>query len=175
MEPSQQPAHDRSELTRTDDISREERLVLYIFRRWVCGIAARDTRQWEMAWRELSSALGSQNARKVLGGLERLLRETAGYAQRRLHYHAPCCGLLGRDEEAMLSMIAGAQKCDLIGTETVARGFVSEDGIGRVIAAARDMGDALAAAGLELPRRGAATPDNLVCLAAYRKPQRTLH
>ena len=175
MEHSQQLAQDHTAVIRTDDISREERLVLYIFRRWVCGIAARDTRQWEMAWRELSAALGSQQARPVLSGLEKLLRETAGYAERSLHYHPPCCGLLAPDEQAMLQIIAGAQQQDLIGSETIARGFVSEVGIGRVIAAAREMGDALSAAGLDLPQRARSAPDNLVELSHYRDRRRTLH
>ena len=163
------------DVVRTDDISREERLVLYIFRRWVCGIAARDSRQWEMAWRELSSALGSQSARTVLSALERLLRETAGYAERRLQYHPPCCGLLGRDEGALLQLVAGSQPHNLIDSEAIARNLVSEAGVGRVIAAARDMGEALAAAGLDLPQRDLWASDNVIPLEHYRDRRQTLH
>ena len=139
----------------TKHLNPAEWLVLYTFRRWLSGLLTGDPRQWELAWRELSNAMGQKAARQSLGALEGLLRILMGFAARRIRHHQACCGVVAPDESLLLRLVASAQHENLAEAETLAAMLVSQFGVAEAVAAAKALATALRSGGVGLPLRPA--------------------
>lgn len=160
---------------RMDELAEGEHLVAWSLRRWLAGHADNDARHWLRVWNRLAGALGADDGRVALGGLETLVRVICNDARRPVRYHRPCCTMLGPDEFRVVALVAACQQ----GRWAVARGhaewLVGGDGVGDLLHAASRLAGALARRGRVLPPRDAQRAEEPALYSPGPAAGRVLH
>lgn len=132
-----------------------ERLLIWVFRHWICGHVEVRSVHWSMVWRRLTELCGSADGTRAVTALEGMIRAICRHADRPILYHQPPCPCLGDDERRLVELVAACQQRQWLKAASWARGLVGEDGIGELIAAAARLAGLLAAHGQLLPGNGA--------------------
>ena len=138
---------------RTDALSAGEHLLLSALRRWILGLRCKDWRHWNFAWNELASALGRERGRAATAALERLVRAICDHPRGVFQHHPPCCAFVGQDELSLLCLVGACQRAELGPALALAERLVSTGRIESLVAAAKELGESLRAAGRALPGR----------------------
>ena len=86
-----------------------ERLVVTGIRCWMAGYEYGDIDCWEAAWREYSNALGTSDARSLIGELQNLVRTLRDVSNRTISCYPHCCRHVCRDECMAISLISAHQ------------------------------------------------------------------
>ncbi|MEX2644209.1 MAG: hypothetical protein WD270_12190 [Acetobacterales bacterium] len=139
--------------TRTEDLSSGERLLLWLFRRWVAGALSGDAIHWRILWRDLAARAGAARAQLLVAALEEWLTALARGSARPIAYHPPCCGLVNPDEALLLRLVTCAQAGDSDGALRLAGRFVGDEAAARLSEASGELAAALLGAGEVLAGR----------------------
>lgn len=90
-------------------MSAPERLVGVGFRCWLAGFQTGDIGCWEVAWEEMSRAVGPRNAKPLMTELAHWVRAVQETAERRIEVYPAECRRFCRDECLAISMVAACQ------------------------------------------------------------------
>jgi hypothetical protein len=86
-----------------------ERLVGVGFRCWLQGFQTSDIGCWEVAWQEVSRAVGARAAKPLMTELACWVRAVQDSAERRIEVYPAQCRRFCRDECLAISMVAACQ------------------------------------------------------------------
>lgn len=86
-----------------------ERLVGIGFRCWMQGFQRSDIGCWEVAWDEVSRAVGPRAAKPLMTELAGWVRAVQDSAERRIEVYPAQCRRFCRDECLAISMVAACQ------------------------------------------------------------------
>jgi len=151
---------------RMADLEPGEHLLLWGFRRWLCGLVDDAPDHWRIVEREFTDRFGVEHGRRSLVGLVRLIALMQSHAARSIVYHRPCCPCIGEDEAVILAFVAACQLGDWPGARLRAASLVEEAGVGDLLEAGARLARQLGDRGAHLPLRAAAPVDG---------PRPTLH
>jgi hypothetical protein len=90
-------------------MSAPERLVGVGFRCWLAGFQTGDIGCWEVAWEEMSRAVGTRAAKPLMTELAHWVRAVQETAERRIEVYPADCRRFCRDECLAISMVAACQ------------------------------------------------------------------
>lgn len=90
-------------------LSAPERLVGVGFRCWLAGFQTSDIGCWEVAWEEVSRAVGPRAAKPLMTDLAAWVRAVQDTAERRIELYPAGCSQFCRDECLAISMVAACQ------------------------------------------------------------------
>jgi len=90
-------------------LSAPERLVGVGFRCWLAGFQTSDIGCWEVAWEEMSRAVGARAAKPLMTELACWVRAVQDAAERKIEVYPAQCRLFCRDECLAISMVAACQ------------------------------------------------------------------
>jgi hypothetical protein len=90
-------------------MSAPERLVGVGFRCWLAGFQTGDIGCWEVAWEEMSRAVGPRAAKPLMTELAHWVRAVQETAERRIEVYPTGCRRFCRDECLAISMVAACQ------------------------------------------------------------------
>jgi hypothetical protein len=141
-----------------------ERLVVWAFR---CCIAPASLKA--NLHREFERRFGSRDSQRALREFARFVETLHGEAQRLLHFHHPCCPCVGRDEMAILALLASAQSADNEAARAAAFALTGSSRVAPLLSASRVLAARLADNDLFLPARQAS---RLAVMAANDNAQR---
>jgi hypothetical protein len=86
-----------------------ERLVGVGFRCWLAGFQTGDIGCWEVAWEEMSRAVGARAAKPLMTELASWVRAVQDAAERKIEIYPAQCRQFCRDECLAISMVAACQ------------------------------------------------------------------
>ena len=135
------------------ELSEIERTLIRSYRRWIAGMRMNDERYWNVVWMELSSFLGDQSARSILGGLLGLIAAIGSYSRRPVRLHPPCCGYVCAEELLILSLIGACQRKNYSLSRRRAEWLVSANGIAILLEGGQQIASALKMIEIKLPNR----------------------
>lgn len=142
------PSADRP--TTVQELSEGERLVLWAFRRWVCG-----PEHLPMLAREFDRQFRRSDAQPALQCFDAALTALARNARRTIVYHQPCCACLGVDEVCFLSIVAAAQTGAGSAARAMTAWLVRSDGVDAFLQPLEAFADYLDSSGHDVPYRTA--------------------
>lgn len=90
-------------------LSAPDRLVGVGFRCWLAGFQTSDIGCWEVAWEEMSRAVGARAAKPLMTELASWVRAVQDAAERRIEVYPAGCRHFCRDECLAISMVAACQ------------------------------------------------------------------
>jgi hypothetical protein len=90
-------------------LSAPERLVGVGFRCWLAGFQTSDIGCWEVAWEEMSRAVGARAAKPLMNELACWVRAVQDAAERKIEIYPAQCRQFCRDECLAISMVAACQ------------------------------------------------------------------
>jgi hypothetical protein len=90
-------------------LSAPERLVGVGFRCWLAGFQTSDIGCWEVAWEEMSRAVGARAAKPLMTELACWVRAVQDTAERKIEVYPAQCRQFCRDECLAISMVAACQ------------------------------------------------------------------
>jgi hypothetical protein len=90
-------------------LSAPERLVGVGFRCWLAGFQTSDIGCWEVAWEEMSRAVGARAAKPLMTELACWVRAVQDTAERKIQVYPAQCRQFCRDECLAISMVAACQ------------------------------------------------------------------
>ena len=90
-------------------LSAPERLVGVGFRCWLDGFQTSDIGCWEVAWEEMSRAVGARAAKPLMTELACWVRAVQDTAERKIEVYPAQCRQFCRDECLAISMVAACQ------------------------------------------------------------------
>ncbi len=90
-------------------LSAPDRLVGVGFRCWLAGFQMSDIGCWELAWEEMSRAVGARAARPLMSDLASWVRAVQEAAERRIEVYPARCRQFCRDECLAIAMVAACQ------------------------------------------------------------------
>ena len=90
-------------------LSAPERLVGVGFRCWLAGFQTGDIGCWEVAWEEMSRAVGARAAKPLMSELACWVCAVQDAAERRIEVYPAQCRRFCRDECLAISMVAACQ------------------------------------------------------------------
>jgi hypothetical protein len=90
-------------------LSAPERLVGVGFRCWLAGFQTSDIGCWEVAWEEMSRAVGVRAAKPLMNELACWVRAVQDAAERKIEIYPTQCPQFCRDECLAISMVAACQ------------------------------------------------------------------
>ena len=147
------PRKDTFPLTRMQDLTESERLIIDIYRRWIAGMRSNDDRHWSVVWMELSDAFGIKSARAILGGLQSVIAGIGSSSRRPVQLHPPCCGFVCPDELLVINLVGACQRRNYALARSTAEWMVSCDGRASLLEGGRRIADALTEREILLPER----------------------
>lgn len=135
---------------------RGDSLFMLVYRCWHAGFDYGDTECWQYAWTALSSALGPNEARPVLGAIEDFVRTLRAVSHRRLDYFPPPCCRMSGSEQQVVQLIAALQAATPVADNLPEAddmieplcGPVTDDGHRLIMAHARTLAARLSDAGM---------------------------
>jgi hypothetical protein len=86
-----------------------ESLFMLAYRCWHAGFDYGDSECWQYAWTALSNALGTREARPVLGATEDFVRTLRAVSRARIDYFPPPCCRMSNSESQVLALLAALQ------------------------------------------------------------------
>lgn len=90
-------------------LSAPDRLVGVGFRCWLSGFQTSDIGCWEVAWEEMSRAVGARAAKPLMTDLASWVRALQDAAERKIEVYPAGCRHFCRDECLAISMVAACQ------------------------------------------------------------------
>ena len=91
-----------------------ESLFMLAYRCWHAGFDYGDVECWQYAWTALSNALGTREARPLLGATEDFVRTLRAVSRRRIDYFPPPCCRVSDSERLVLELLSTLQAGDAI-------------------------------------------------------------
>lgn len=134
--------------THVQELNEGERLVVWAFRRWVCG-----PQHLPLLAREFDRQFRRAEARPALQALDSALSGLTRHARRTIVYHQPCCACLGADEVCFLSIVAALQSGAHQAAGAMAQWLVRREGVQDFVAALDELAECLSGSGHDLPYR----------------------
>lgn len=119
--------------------SATEQLLVRGMRLWLGGPDAQ-----ARVWNEFATTFGPAHGRQALRAFEAYLEAVAQAIERRLWRHAPGCPCIGRDEEALASLVTLAARGQSGAAIAVAARFIRAECLPEVIETAASLGWLLA-------------------------------
>ena len=110
-----------------------ERLVGVGFRCWLSGFQTSDIGCWEVAWHEISNAVGPRAAKPLMTELACWVRAVQDSAERRIEVFPAQCRRFCRDECLAISMVAACQHSACPAFRACAVALLGSDEIDEVI------------------------------------------
>jgi hypothetical protein len=132
------------------ELSEGERLVLWAFRRWVCG-----PEHLPMLAREFDRQFRRSDSQPALRCLDTAMTVLSRHARRTIVYHQPCCACLGNDEVCFLSIVAAAQAGANHAARAMAAWLVRSEGVDAFLRPLETFADHLDSSGHNIPYRTA--------------------
>lgn len=86
-----------------------ESLFMLAYRCWHAGFDYGDAECWQYAWSALSNALGTREARPLLGATEDFVRTLRAVARRRIDYFPPPCCRMSDSERQVMALLGALQ------------------------------------------------------------------
>jgi hypothetical protein len=130
-------------------MSAPERLVGVGFRCWLSGFQTSDIGCWELAWDEMSRAVGPRAAKPLMSDLASWVRAVQDAAERRIEVSPSGCRRFCRDECLAISMVAACQHSScpafracavaLLGSNEIEEAIDCADGFARRLREANQM------------------------------------
>jgi len=130
-------------------MSAPERLVGVGFRCWLSGFQTSDIGCWELAWEEMSRAVGAHAAKPLMSDLASWVRAVQDAAERRIEVSPSGCRRFCRDECLAISMVAACQHSScpafracavaLLGSNEIEEAIDCADGFARRLKEANQM------------------------------------
>jgi len=130
-------------------MSAPERLVGVGFRCWLSGFQLSDIGCWELAWEEMSRAVGPRAAKPLMSDLASWVRAVQDAAERRIEVSPSGCRRFCRDECLAISMVAACQHSScpafracavaLLGSNEIEEAVDCADGFARRLKEANQM------------------------------------
>lgn len=143
-----------------------ESLFMLAYRCWHAGFDYGDAECWQYAWTALSNALGTREARPLLGATEDFVRTLRAVSRARIDYFPPPCCRMSDSERHVLAMLAalqaGAPEVDGLIEDLC--GAVTPDAKSLLLAHGRTLAECLGDIGIALQAQGTAV-----------RPLRSLH
>ena len=127
-----------------------ERLMIWAFRCWIAPVSLKG-----YIVREFARRFGTRDSERALQDFARFVEALHGQTQRVLHFHHPCCPCVGRDEMAILALLASAQAADHAGLRAAAFALTGSGQFAALLSTSRLLTARMADNDLFLPAREA--------------------
>lgn len=139
--------------TRVADLAQSELLLLGAYRHWLTGLNQDAPKHFEIVSREFRLALGEVDGRTALTAFAVMVRVLARGQRRTMHFHMPCCGVLGLDERQIICMAAACQKKRFLLARRIAEWIVEEVQAGDLLGRVSMLASLMMHHGLTMPER----------------------
>jgi hypothetical protein len=135
-----------------------ESLFMLAYRCWHAGFDYGDAECWQYAWSALSNALGTREARPLLGATEDFVRTLRAVSRARIDYFPPPCCRMSDSERHVLELLAALQTDELALDELIDNlcGAVTPDARSLLLAHGRALAARLGDVGIALQAQGIA-------------------
>ena len=133
-------------------------LFMLAYRCWHAGFDYGDAECWQYAWTALSNALGSRQARPLLGATEDFVRTLRAVSKARIDYFPPPCCRMSDSECQVLELLAALQTDEPAVDELIENlcGAVTPDASSLLLAHGRALAARLGDVGIALQTQGPA-------------------